>query len=81
MEISWSNRYVSPNHMKIMKKRNLTKLMSLFLASILAIPTPELRKIVKEIAKGNYISFLDNFDNSTYENTIINVMLINKREL
>lgn len=45
---------------------------------VLAIPTPELRNIAKEIAKGNYISFLDNFNNKYYENTIINAILINK---
>ena len=45
---------------------------------VLGIPTPELRNITKEIAKGNYISFLDNLSNTYYENTIINVLLINK---
>ena len=44
----------------------------------LGIPTPELRNIAKEILKGNYISFLDNLSNKYYENTIINVILINK---
>lgn len=45
---------------------------------VLGIPTPEMRNIAKEIAKGNYISFLDNLSNKYYENTIINVLLINK---
>ena len=45
---------------------------------VLGIPTPEMRIIAKEIAKGNYISFLDNLSNEYYENTIINVLLINK---
>lgn len=45
---------------------------------VLAIPIPELRNIAKEILKGNYISFLDNISNKYYENTIINVLLINK---
>lgn len=45
---------------------------------VLAIPTPELRDIAKEILKGNYISFLDNISNKYYENTIVNVLLINK---
>ena len=45
---------------------------------VLGIPTPEMRKIAKEIAKGNYISFLDKFNNKYYENTMINVFLINK---
>lgn len=44
---------------------------------VLGIPTPEMRKIAREIAKGNYISFLDNFNNKYYENTMINVFLIN----
>ena len=45
---------------------------------VLGIPTLEMRKIAKEIAKGNYISFLDNFNNKYYENTMISVFLINK---
>ena len=44
---------------------------------VLGIPTPEMRKIAREIAKGNYISFLDKFNNKYYENTMINVFLIN----
>lgn len=45
---------------------------------ILGIQTPEIRKISKEIIKGNYISYLDKYNNKYYENTIINVLLINK---
>lgn len=44
---------------------------------LLGIPTPDLRKIAKEIIKGNYISYLDNENNKYYENTIVNVLLIN----
>ena len=44
---------------------------------VLAIPIPELRKIASQIYKGNYISYLDNFNNKYYENTIINAVLIN----
>ena len=45
---------------------------------VLGIPTPKMRTVAKEIAKGNYISFLDNLSNKYYENTMINVILINK---
>lgn len=44
---------------------------------LLGIPTPEIRKIAKEISKGNYISYLDRANNKYYENTIVNVLLIN----
>lgn len=44
---------------------------------LLGIPTPEIRKIAKEISKGNYISYLDQANNKYYENTIVNVLLIN----
>lgn len=44
---------------------------------ILGIPTPEIRNIAKEIAKGNYISYLEQCNNKYHENTIINVLLIN----
>ena len=44
---------------------------------VLGIPIPRLREISKQIAKGNYKSYLDNKDNKYYENTIINVCLIN----
>ena len=44
---------------------------------VLAIPIPELRKIANQIYKGNFISYLDAFNNKYYENTIINAVLIN----
>ena len=44
---------------------------------VLAIPIPELRKIANQIHKGNFISYLDAFNNKYYENTIINAVLIN----
>ncbi|MBR0427559.1 MAG: DNA alkylation repair protein [Clostridia bacterium] len=44
---------------------------------VLGIPFPDLRKISKEISKGNYLSFLDSNNNRFYENTIINACLIN----
>ena len=48
---------------------------------LLGIPTPDLRKIAKEIIKGNYISYLEKTNNKYYENTIINVLLINKIDI
>ena len=45
---------------------------------VLAIKTPELKSIAKEISKGNYLSFLDLNLNNYYENTIINGCLITK---
>lgn len=44
---------------------------------VLGIPVPELRSIAKEISNGNYISYLDKFNNKYYENTMINAILIN----
>ena len=44
---------------------------------VLAISIPELRKIAGQIYKGNYISFLDAFNNKYFENTIINAVLTN----
>ena len=44
---------------------------------VLAIPIPELRKIANQICKGNYIFYLDTFNNKYYENTLINAILIN----
>lgn len=43
---------------------------------VLAIKTPDLVKISKEIKKGNYLSFLDLNINNYYENTVINGKLI-----
>ena len=45
---------------------------------VLGIPIPELRKIANEIYKGNYIDYLNKFNNMYYENTIINAVLINR---
>lgn len=43
---------------------------------LLAIATPDIRKISKEIAKGNYLSFLDLALNDYYEDTAVNGSLI-----
>jgi len=43
---------------------------------VLAIKTPVLKQIAKEIQKGNYIDFLDLDINNYYENTIVNGSLI-----
>ncbi|HOP65820.1 MAG TPA: DNA alkylation repair protein [Bacilli bacterium] len=48
--------------------------------SLLAISTPIMRKIAKEIIKGNYLSFLDLELDKYYENTIVNGILITKIE-
>ena len=45
---------------------------------VLAIPTPKLKHIAKEIAKGNFLSFLDLNITDTYENLMINGFLIAK---
>lgn len=45
---------------------------------VLAIKSPVLKSIIKEIFKGNYISFLDLNINNYYENTIINAGIICK---
>lgn len=45
---------------------------------VLAIPIPVIRKITSQIAKGNFIDYLDKFNNKYYENTLINAILINK---
>ncbi len=44
---------------------------------VLAIPIPELRKIANQIHKGNFMSYLDAFNNQYFENTITNAVLIN----
>lgn len=43
---------------------------------VLAIKSPELNSIIKQIKKGNFLSFLDLKLNDYYENTIINGNLI-----
>lgn len=45
---------------------------------VLAIMSPDIAKIVKEIKKGNYISFLDLEINDYYENTCVNGNLISE---
>lgn len=45
---------------------------------VLAIKTPFLKEIAKEISKGNYLSFLDLMIWEYYENTPINGVLISK---
>lgn len=46
--------------------------------SVLAIPTPKIKILAKDILKGNYLSFLDLNLNEYYENTAINGSLIVK---
>lgn len=48
--------------------------------SVLAIPTPAIKSISKEILKGNYISFLDLKLNNYFENTVVNGILITNIE-
>lgn len=43
---------------------------------LLAIPTPELRKMANEISKGDFVSFLDLQLNEFYENYAINGFLL-----
>lgn len=43
---------------------------------VIAIKSPEINAIVKQIKKGNFLSFLDLKLNDYYENTIINANLI-----
>ncbi len=45
---------------------------------LLAIPTPELKMIAKEISKGNFLSFLNLNLNNYYESQLINGLLICK---
>ena len=44
---------------------------------VLAIPSPKLKDISKQIFKGNYLSFLDTNTYSTYEITLISGYIIN----
>lgn len=46
--------------------------------SLLAILSPELKRITKEILKGNFLSFLDLWLWDYYDNTAINGILISK---
>lgn len=75
-DIEEFNRYLEEQ--KRSEKIDFTKRVVNTNLPVLAIPTPDLRNIAKELVKGNYISFLDNMSNKYYENTIINVILINK---
>lgn len=74
-DIEEFNKYLKsierPEKIDFTKKTINTKMQ------VLAIPIPELRRIANQIYKGNYISYLDNFNNKYYENTIINAVLIN----
>ena len=45
---------------------------------LLAIMSPEVKRIAKEISKGNFISFLDLWLWDYYENTALNGTLISK---
>ena len=45
---------------------------------VLAVPSPQIKAIAKEIGKGNFMSFLDLKLNAYYENTAINALLIDK---
>ena len=45
---------------------------------VLAIKSPKIKEIIKEISKGNYLSFLDLNNNTYYECTLINAGLICK---
>lgn len=70
------NKYLES--IKLVEKIDFTKRIVNTKMEVLGIPVPKLREIGKQIAKGNYISFLDNNNNNNYyESTIINVCLIN----
>ena len=75
-DIEEFNKYLEgikrPEKLELTKKIINTKM------KVLAIPIPELRKIANEISRGNFINYLDCFNNKYYENTIINAVLINK---
>ena len=74
-DIEEFNKYLEskkrPEKIDFTKKTINTKMQ------VLAIPIPELRRIANQIYKGNFISYLDAFNNKYYENTIINAVLIN----
>ena len=69
------NKYIES--IKQEEKIDFTKRIVNTKMEVLGIPIPKLREISKQIAKGNYLSYLDNKNNKYYENTIINVCLIN----
>lgn len=45
---------------------------------VLAVPSPQIKAIAKEISKGNFMSFLDLKLDAYYENTAINALLIDR---
>ena len=69
------NKYIES--IKQEEKIDFTKRIVNTKMEVLGIPIPKLREISKQIAKGNYLSYLNNKNNKYYENTIINVCLIN----
>ena len=75
-DIEEFNKYLES--IKIPEKVEFTKKIINTKMEVLAIPIPKLRKISNEISKGNFINYLDCFNNKYYENTIINAVLINK---
>ena len=74
-DINEFNKYL--DSMKKEDKIDFTKKIVNTKMDVLGIPIPELRGISKKISKGNFISYLDKQNNKYYENTIINVCLIN----
>ena len=70
------NKYLES--IKREEKINFTKRVVNTNMEVLGIPIPELRNISKQIIKGNYKNYLDLKNNKYYENTIINVCLINE---
>ena len=74
-DIQEFNRYIEG--IKQEEKIDFTKRIVNTKMEVLGIPIPKLREISKQIAKGNYLSYLDLNNNKYYDNTIINVCLIN----
>ncbi len=74
-DIEEFNKYLES--IKREEKIDFTKRIVNTNMKVLGIPNPVLKNISKEIAKGNYQSYLDLKNNKYYENTIINVYLIN----
>lgn len=69
------NKYLES--IKNEKKQQFDKKIISTKLEILGIPTPEIRNISKQILKGNYINYLEKCNNKYYENTLVNVLLIN----
>lgn len=74
-DINEFNKYLERK--KQDEKIDFTKRIVNTKMEVLGVPIPKLREISKQIAKGNYVSYLDNKNNEYYENTIISVCLIN----